>query len=190
MQAILMASDLRRLITATKAFVAVSDSRPIHQYIRLDFNKELGSASAIAVDGYRLSIEHAVCGDIDEDFTAYIKPALPKASINDKAIIEVKDGFCFIRVNDNIVGTRQPGGEFSDCKETISSLDKSPPSYRIGFNGDYLLAALQAAKASCGNSFRTPVILEFRSNQQPIVLRTNKEDIKIVLPVRIKGNEE
>ena len=31
-----------------------------------------------------------------------------------------------------------------------------------------------------------PVILEFRSNIESILLRTNKEDVKMVLPVRIK----
>lgn len=34
--------------------------------------------------------------------------------------------------------------------------------------------------------FRNPVILEFRSNVEPILLRTNKDDIKVVLPIRIK----
>ena len=48
------------------------------------------------------------------------------------------------------------------------------------------MSALQAAKALAGESFRQPVILEFRSNVEPILLRTNKEDIKMVLPVRIK----
>lgn len=39
---------------------------------------------------------------------------------------------------------------------------------------------------AAGYDLRQPVILEFRSNIEPILLRTNKEDIKMVLPVRIK----
>ena len=70
--------------------------------------------------------------------------------------------------------------------EWEKAIPTSEVKYRIGFNGDYLLSALQAAKVSADGSFRQPVILEFRSNIEPILLRTNKEDIKMVMPVRIK----
>lgn len=63
-------------------------------------------------------------------------------------------------------------------------------SFRIGVNGNYLLSALQAAKISCGNTFRNPVVLEFRGEKDAIILRTNKEDIKLVLPVKIHDSSK
>lgn len=48
-------------------------------------------------------------------------------------------------------------------------------------NAEYLLSALQAAKASVGGAFKQPAILEFRGPIGPITIKTNHEDVKMVL---------
>jgi DNA polymerase III sliding clamp (beta) subunit (PCNA family) len=189
MQASIYVAGLKRIIGARKAFVSVKSSRPAQEYIRLRFSKEFKTVEATAIDGYRLSVEHAACGDIDEDFTAYIKPTIPASKKTDMAVIEVRDGFCYIRINDNVTGYRQPQGEFVDGHTAVEQTTQKPHEFRIGFNGNFLLSALQAAQISCGNSFKQPVIMEFRGQNDAVIIRTNKDDIKFVLPVRIKGGE-
>ena len=51
-------------------------------------------------------------------------------------------------------------------------------------------AALQAAKASVGGAFKHPAILEFRGPLGPITIKTNHEDVKMVLPVRIREADD
>lgn len=186
MKAIIMASDLKRLIGATKDFTNSSPRRVIHQYIKLEFSKEYSTVTAVAVDGYRLAVEHSVCSEIDCDFTAYIKSDIPKARKDDLAIIEIINDTCLIRVNDRLTGYKQPTGEFLNQKEAISNLTKRDLNFKIGFNGNLLISALKAAQVSCGG-FKTPVALEFQSNLDPVVLRTNDDDIKLVLPIRLKN---
>lgn len=84
---------------------------------------------------------------------------------------------------DYIYGCCMMDGEFLDWENV---LPKGDPTFCLGVNGEYLLSALKAAKISCGKSFNQPVILEFRGELSPVILRTNKDDIKMVLPVRIK----
>lgn len=66
-------NDLNRLIAATKSFVSDSDHRPCNQYIKLEFHAADNQVVAMAVDGYRMSVEHSVISDCDEDFVAFIK---------------------------------------------------------------------------------------------------------------------
>lgn len=178
-------NDFNRIIAATKGFVGTSrNARKMNQYIRLEFSAEFQTVTAIAVDGYRMSVEHSVCCECGEDFVAYVRNSikLPNKMYSE---ISVDNGECIIRCGDFLFGYQQPDGEFLDWK---NALPDGCPSMRIGFNGNYLLSALQAAKISAGNSFKSPVVLEFRGPLYPVVIRTNKEDIKMVLPVRIKEN--
>lgn len=183
MKAEMNSSDFNRIISATKDFASESNSRKIHKYIRLEFSAADSIVTAVAVDGYKLSVEHSVCS-CDEDFVAYVNPNthLPR---NMDTSIELVSGELFIRCGDLIFGCKQPSGEFLDWK---SALPSGEPDFRIGFNGNYLLKALKAAKVSCG-SFKEPVILEFRDSNKPVILRTNKEDIKLVMPIRINGKQ-
>lgn len=61
-----------RLIEATKAFCSKNNTRPIHNYICLEFHSKSDEVVAVAVDGYRLSVEHAVATS-EEDFRVYVK---------------------------------------------------------------------------------------------------------------------
>ena len=177
-------NDLNRLIAATKSFVSDSNHRPCSQYIKLEFHAADNQVVAMAVDGYRMSVEHSVISDCDEDFVAFIKSNTKLRNKQYATISLTEDGKeAVIRCGGFSFGYIQPQDSGFEWEKAIPT---SEVKYRIGFNGNYLLAALQAAKVSAGESFRQPVILEFRSNVEPILLRTNKEDIKMVLPVRIK----
>nr|DAQ86022.1 MAG TPA: beta sliding clamp [Caudoviricetes sp.] len=177
-------NDLNRLIAATKSFVGNSDHRPCNQYIKLEFHAADSQVVAMAVDGYRMSVEHSIISDCDEDFVAFIKSNTKLPSKQYATISLTEDGKeAVIRCCGFSFGYTQPQDSGFEWEKAIPT---SEVKYRIGFNGNYLLAALQAAKVSAGESFRQPVILEFRSNVEPILLRTNKEDIKMVMPVRLK----
>lgn len=182
MKACMMTEDFNRIIKATKSFVQKTGSRKIYQYIRIEFSAESSRVTAVAVDGYRMSVEHAMCYDCDEDFVIYVRDniALPKKN---NVMFELVDGECMIKCNDMIFGYVQPDGEFLDWKKV---LPEKAPEYKIAFNGDFMISALQSARTSVGNVFKNPVALEFRGPNEPIILRTNKDDIKMVLPVRIK----
>ena len=177
-------NDLNRLIAATKSFVSDRYLRPCNQYIKLEFHAADNQVVAMAVDGYRMSVEHSVVSDCDEDFVAFIKSNTKLPQKKYATISLTEDGKeAVIRCCEFSFGYTQPQDSGFDWEKAIPT---SEVKCRIGFNGNYLLAALQAAKVSAGESFRKPVILEFRSNVEPILLRTNKEDIKMVLPVHIK----
>lgn len=178
-------NDFNRLIAATKAFVSDSSSRKEYQYIKLEFHAAESKVTAVAVDGYRMSVEHSIISDCDENFVAFIKSNMKLPQRNYATISLTDDGQeALIRCCGFSFGYTQPQDSGFDWEKVIPATDVK---YRIAFNGNYLLSALQAAKVSADDSFRQPVILEFRSNIEPILLRTNKEDIKMVLPVRIGG---
>lgn len=172
---------LNRLIEATKAFCSKSRHRITHNYIRLEFHSKEDEVVAVAVDGFRLSVEHAVAQS-EEDFCVFIKGnvKLPKDRQVD---IELVEDEAIFRCEGFVFGYQQPQGEFLNWQGV---LPQGEPKFRIGFNGDYLLSALQAAKVSVGGTYKTPVILEFRTPLEPVILRTNKDDVKMVLPLRLK----
>ena len=172
---------LNRIIAATKSFCSKTNTRPQYKYIRLEFHAEADEVVAIAVDGFRMSVEHAVAHS-EEDFIVYVQGNVRLPS-NSTVEIELVDDEAIFRCDGYIFGYTQPSGEFLDW---ANALPKGKASFKIGFNGDYLLSALQAAKASVGGSYKSPVILEFRTPRDPVILRTNKNDVKMVLPVRIK----
>ena len=180
----ILTNDFNRIIEATKRFVSDSDHIVCNQYIKMEFCAADNQVTATALDGYRLSVEHSVISDCTEDFVVYIKSntKLPRRQY---ARISLEDDGkeAVIRCNGLSFGYTQPKSDGFDWRKVIP---ETKVKYRIGFNGNYLLSALQSAKASSGDSLREPVILEFRSNIEPIILRTNKNDIKMVLPIRLK----
>lgn len=180
MKAKIFSNDFNRLVAATKGFVSKDFTKGLYRFIRLEFCAADSAVTAVALDGYRLSVEHAVY-ECDEDFVAYINANthLPRG---EEATIENTGDETIIRCGDFIFGCSYAPGKFLDWK---NALPKGDLTLRIGVNGNYLLSALQAAKVSCGNCFKTPVILEFRSEHEPIILKTHEEDIKMVLPTRI-----
>ena len=175
-------NDLNRMVAATKAFVSSSTIRKAHRYIKLEFDSIHQTVTAMAVDGYRMSVENCVISDCDESFVAYIGSST-KLPSKKYATISVVDGEAVIKCDGASFGWEQPEGDTFVWKD---ALPLGEPTLKIGFNGNYLLAALQAAKTSAGDSFKSTIVLEFRTPTSPVIIRTNKDDIKMVLPVRIK----
>lgn len=175
-------NDLNRMVAATKAFVSFSTIRKAHRYIKLEFDSIHQTVTAMAVDGYRMSVENCVISDCEESFVAYIG-ASTKLPSKKYATITVVDGEAVIKCDGASFGWEQPEGDTFVWKD---ALPLGEPTLKIGFNGNYLLTALQAAKTSAGDSFKKPIVLEFRTPTSPVIIRTNKDDIKMVLPVRIK----
>lgn len=97
--------------------------------------------------------------------------------------IELEEDEALFRCNGFVFGYQQPTGNFLDWQNVLPDGD---PKFRIGFNGEYLMKALEAARISVGGVYKNPIVLEFRSPVSPVIIRTNKNDIKMVLPVRIK----
>lgn len=182
MKAIMETDNFNRMISAVKSFHGCGLTHNLSMnFVRIEFHSTTCEAIAIASDGFRLSVEHAVA-ESDEDFTIYVggKTRLPKGK---DAIITLEGDEVMIRSDGCIFGYEQPTGKFLDWERVIP---EDEPRFKITFNGDYLLSALQAAKVSCGGSYHCPIVLEFRSNTEPVVIRTNKNDIKLVLPMRTK----
>ena len=188
--AIMSTNVFNTIIAATKGAVSASNGRPMYKNIRLEFRKKNKAVTAIATDGFRLFVEHATCCEVEEDFDCYIKPSvhLPRGNSmrlglkeRDKteSVVEIECLGC-------IFGFVQPVGAFLDWEKVLPN----EPTFRIGVNAEYLLSALQAAKASVGGAFKQPAILEFRGALGPITIKTTHEDIKMVLPVRIREADD
>ena len=183
MKATILGNDFNRIMDATKQFCDTSTRHKEQEYIRLDFDAEIQRVTAHACDGYRLSVEHSVIGSCDENFTVYIRGGfrLPKKQY---ATIEKVENEVQIRCAGALFGFEQP--DVSQRFEWQKVIPKDEPTFRIGFNGNYLLNALQAAKVSAGQTFKNPIVLEFWTPTTPVIIRTNTDDIKMVLPIRIK----
>ena len=183
MKARILGNDFNRIMDATKQFCGTSTRHKEQEYIRLDFDAEIQRVTAHACDGYRLSVEHSVIGSCDENFTVYIRGGfrLPKKQY---ATIEKVENEVQIRCAGALFGFEQP--DVSQRFEWQKVIPKDEPTFRIGFNGNYLLNALQAAKVSAGQTFKNPIVLEFWTPTTPVIIRTNTDDIKMVLPIRIK----
>lgn len=150
-----------RVIDATKQFVSPEGARSnktLH-YIRLEFDKETKIMTAIALDGYRMFVEHAGLAICEESFSAFIHKGV-KLPRDKQAIIELDEdkNELMIRCGGYVCGLQQPDGDFVDWRNVIP---KNETSCEIAFNGHYLMQALQAAKVSCGKTFKNEV-----SNEQ------------------------
>lgn len=186
----ILSDDFNRVIEATRNFVGVETVlNKSKSFIKLEFSAANNKMTAIAVDGFRMSVESCVISDCEKNFEAYIRPAV-KLKRGRFAVIELDEDSkeVNIRCDGFHFGYEQP--EKSDF-DWVKALPSTPVQYRIGFNGNYLLQALQAAKVSCGGNFRKPVVLEFRSPNEPMLIRTNNgEDIKLVMPIRLQEQKE
>ena len=187
--AIMDTNVFNKIIAAVKGAVSTSVGMPMYKNIRLEFRKENNAVTAIATDGFRLFVEHATCCEVEEDFDCYIKPSvhLPRGNSmrlelkkrdETESVVEIECLGC-------IFGFVQPTVPFLDWEKVLPE----SPTFRIGVNAEYLISALQAAKASVDGAFKQPAILEFRGPLGPITIKTNREDVKMVLPVRIREAE-
>ena len=183
-------SDFNRIMAAVKGFErrGINDigGHSILEYICLEFDSKAQQVTAVACDGYRLSAEHAVA-NCEESLICHIKHNVRFP--NDRKIyIAMRESLDRVTLECDHVSVSyvQPCGEYFNWRPRIPA---TPPNYSIAFNGNLLLDALKAAKISCGRSFKGPLVIEFRDSNDPIVIRTNEDDIKLVLPLRMQKRE-
>lgn len=186
MKATIRLKDLKRLIKSTAKFISKDECRPMLNYIQLDFNKDNSTVQAASLDGYRISIEKASC-NVDENFTAYIKPYLPVGTKAELATIEIVGENCLIEINGRIIGYKQPQGEFVDVAEILDRFDSTPTSLKAGINEAYLLDALKSIQKE-NPSLNDPLVIEIKEGNGPVILKT-KNGQKAILPIRSDLNE-
>ena len=186
MKAILQAQDFKRIIDNTKKFTGGPSKLMSYIYLQVDADKK--EVRATALDGHKVSIEYAKLAAVDESFSCYIKPTIPKILKRDtSAELELDGKRLFVTVNDSIMGYVQPEGEYYETNKMINDLTEQPFVGKIGVNAKLLGDALHSTYLSGAK----PIVeIEIRGPQDPIIIRAHEsgkptENIKLVLPVRI-----
>lgn len=187
MKAVIEANELKRIVDNTKRFVGVNDKRM--EYIRLEIDAEKKMIRAIALDGYKLSVEYAKIQDADESFLCYIKPVIPKITrSNEHAVIELSGDRVLIQADESIMGYVQPSFGYYDVDKLIKEETEKKIIRTIGVNAKYLKDALVSAKDSMRS--RDIIKIDVRNPNEPLMIRSMgydglPENIKIILPVLI-----
>lgn len=189
MKATIEAMAFNRLIGAVKAFASRTNSRPALTMIQLHFSAQDKKATAYATDGYRAAKECALCYTVDEDFSVLVSAPPLKAKSNSIVEVELDGDVAYISFGEVRFRNKQPTNEPFDVEKFISDVVVRKNVNVLGVNADYLIDALKSLKAS-GATARHPVIIEFGGPHEPIVLRTDSDNQKVVLPVRIKAVSE
>ena len=178
MKAIIEAKEYKRLIENTKKFTTPYGAEKM-QYIHLRFID--GEVRAAALDGYRISVEYATyTGD---NFNCYVKTNMPKITGVKNITVELVDNKVLITANDDLIGCKQPEGEYYDIDKFIDDYSAKPEIGVIGANSQFLIDALSAIK---GQSIKDKCAkLEIRGEMDPIIIRSGEKNIKLILPVNI-----
>jgi DNA polymerase III sliding clamp (beta) subunit (PCNA family) len=186
MKATLSGEALNQLVGSVKAFTGKSDVRPQNQFIHILFSADGCKATAYAIDGYRAAKESVVCGFVDEDFDVMV--LAPRIKAKRVSNVEVyRDGDrSFIDYGDITFRTQRPDGTPFDVEGFISGEAAKENKQAFGINADYMIDALRSLKES-GAAIRKPVIVEFTSPLAPVLLRTDADNYKVILPVRLHG---
>lgn len=187
MKAIIEANELKRIVDNTKRFVGVNDKRM--EYIRLEIDAEKKMIRAVALDGYKLSVEYAKIQDTDESFICYIKPVIPKITRStEHAVIELSGDRVLIQADESIMGYVQPSFDYYDVDKLIKEEMEKEIIRTIGVNAKYIKDALVSAKDSMRS--RDIIKIDVRNPNEPLMMRSMgydglPENIKIILPVLI-----
>lgn len=188
MKAIIDAMEFKRLVDNTKKFVSKYESHKLMLYIYLQVNAETKEVKATAVDGHRISVEYTTAREVDESFNCYIKPVIPKITKNDRLVeLELVDKKAYITVNDNIMGYKQPEGEYFKVDEIIQNAEAKEPTASIWVYPQLLKQALE----SVDYGWKETVKIEIRNKKDPILIkrRNGRKDIKFVLPCNVSESE-
>lgn len=181
MKAMLETVHLKRLIKSTAKCISKEDRKLMLQYIRLEFDKESMLVTASALDGYKLSIETAPCRDIDESFTAYIRPHLPVGAQGKASNIELTGDNCLIEIDGRITGYKQPKGEFIDTHKIIKDYTTADTIQTICFTKEYLVDTLNSIQF--GKNERPIIEIEIRGEIMPVIIKS-KNGTRLISPCR------
>jgi hypothetical protein len=181
MEAILKTEDLKRIIKATSKFISKDDNKHMLQWIRLEFDKQKMTVTAIALDGYRLSVETVKCFELDDDFIAYVKPYLPVGAKNKFSRIKLSDKICLIDIGGRFTGYKQPDGDFFDSDNFLKETDQLPIIGEIALSRDFLVDALKSLQQDDFN--KLPVIIQMRGGAMPVSVKMGKST-RYILPIR------
>jgi DNA polymerase III sliding clamp (beta) subunit (PCNA family) len=181
MKAIIEVRELKSLIRATRKFISQDENRVVLQYIRLDFLKG-NKVKAVALNGFMLSVENGTVIKCDENFSVYIKPSLPLGATNNKvAEVELNGDICYINIDGNIVGFKQPDCKPFNEKDILEKHEKIETVFKIGVDKDKFSEVLKSIEKRYVND---AVTIEFKGENQPFILRTGT-GIKYLMPMRI-----
>ena len=183
MRAVMEAADFKQLINNAKRFLGNSK---MFQYIYLKFDGN--TVTATALDGHRVSRETASIRELDEGFTCYIKPNIPKITQHDRfAELELIDGRLLVTVGDNITGYVQPEGEYFNVDELIGKEKAKEVNASIFVDPKLLKEALESCAVYA--TYKEPVKLEISGKRDCIKIwygrRGEKNNLKLVLPVSV-----
>lgn len=183
MRAVIRAEEFKRLIDNTKKFTGGSG---LMQWIYLQV-KSTAEITATALDGHRVSVEHAHLMECDEAFNCYIKPTIKVKKNDDPVEIELTDGKLFITVGDNITGYKQPEGTYYPVDKVFKDTQDEEIKASIAVNPKLLKDALDSL------TYSHAVIMEIRNKKSPIIVRPAsqgiKENIKLVLPMNVSKED-
>lgn len=185
MKATMNGANFNRIIAATRAFASGNTTRPQNNLIQLHFCRETASLEAFALDGYRAMKETSACYTVDEDFMVLV--SAPPLKANGEHVVEIEqDGeYAYISFGNVRFRTKRPEGKVLDVNKVLTDEMKKEGRHRVGLNVDYLLDACKSIKAS-GTAFRKAVIIEIGSPLEPVILRTDRDNPRMVMPVRIR----
>lgn len=177
--------DLKYIFSALKSAIGSTWGRPEHQYIR--FQCESGLLVAQSLDGYRIhSVSVPVTVEDGDCFEFLLKPfVLPKF----KNILPVKCELSDKEIQFDFLDRKyieKLGDGVKRWMDTKSAIPTAAPVFKIAFNSEYMADAAKSLSARSNQN--GSVVMEFYGPMQPAKLynRKNKDDYRLVLPVRIK----
>ena len=175
-------ADLKYIMSALKPAVAKSDCRPTHQYIK--FECVDGNLTTYATDGYRIHsvTVHVDITEGDNKFSFLLKPFTVPKTDSDFTPCELSEKEIMFNFGEQKI-TFQIGNpdDFINVNEAIPT---GKVKYRVGFDSKFLFEAAKTLK----KGRQTPLIMEFRSPLDPVMIYGDKDksDFRMVLPMRLR----
>lgn len=184
MKATLEGNAFNRLFKGTRKFISRKEDFPAGSMIQLCFYKDGAYAEAYALNGYCAAEERAECEAVDEDFKTLME--VPPLYADRDAIvkIEVEDDYTYISYGDIRFRTKQPSTKPVDIKKIFQHNTKESETISFAADADYMIHAIQSLK-SCGGYINEPIIVEYSTQDKPIIFRTNATNRKMVMPIRM-----
>lgn len=192
MKAVLNAQEFKRIIKNTKRFIRTScRNNELMGWIYLQVDAGSKTITATALDGHRISIEYASCS-AEESFNCYIKPDIPRISKFDNLVkLELDSSHLYVQAGNTKTDYVQPEGEYFPVEKMLNSIQAKTKKITFGVDADLLKDALKSVSKNDG--IRKIVEFDLYGPDDEIVIRSGRngerENIKIVLPVRLRDAE-